>query len=333
MAFVDELTISAKAGNGGDGVVRWLHEKYREFGGPAGGNGGDGGDVYIVGVRDVHLLSKYAHMQKFKAKSGDHGGQKNKGMHGASGDDLDIALPLGSIVTNKATGAVVKINHEGERILLLKGGRGGRGNQSFKSSTNQKPEQSTPGKPGEEGEFFVEVELIADIGLIGKPNAGKSTLLNALTAARAKTGDYPFTTLEPNLGECFGFIISDIPGLIEGAADGKGLGHKFLRHIRRTRLLVHLISLENEDLMSTYTMIRDELKQFDPELVEKPEIIVLTKTDLCDDLSVIETAQKEMQKINPDVYPISFLDDPSIQQLKDVLITRIKELNDTHETT
>ena len=155
---------------------------------------------------------------------------------------------------------------------MLKGGFGGRGNESFKSSTNRSPEDWTPGRPGEEGEFYIEVELIADIGLIGLPNAGKTSLLNALTSARGKVGDYPFTTLEPNLGECYGFIISDIPGLIEGAAEGKGLGHKFLRHVRRTKILVHLISLENEDPIETYKIVRQELKAFDPELLNKKRL-------------------------------------------------------------
>ena len=324
MAFVDELTIKARAGSGGDGVVRWRHEKYREFGGPAGGNGGNGGDVYVVGIRDVLILSKYTHKQKFKAEHGEPGGTKNKGMHGGNGADLEIKLPIGSIITNLETKEEYRLEDEGQKIKILTGGRGGRGNESFKSSTNQAPKEFTTGTKGAESEFRVEVELIADIGLIGLPNAGKSTLLNELTSAGAKIGDYPFTTLEPNLGVCFGVVIADIPGLIEGAADGKGLGHKFLRHIRRTGLLVHLISLENEDVVATYKTIRNELETFDAELGEKEEIVLLTKTDLIDDQKDIDTAVSALKKHAPDVHAISFLDDESIKHFQKQVVARVK---------
>ena len=279
--FIDELTIHAKAGNGGNGVERWLHVKDKEFGGPSGGDGGRGGNVYAVGARNLNLLAKYRNKKEFNAENGEAGG--NKSLHGAGGKDLDILLPIGSIVTDKQTEEKIFLQKEGERVLLLKGGNGGYGNEHFKSSTNQNPTEFTKGKPGEEADFFIEVEIIADIGLIGLPNAGKSSLLNELTSANAKIGDYPFTTLEPNLGEYFGYIISDIPGLIEGAAEGKGLGHKFLRHIRRTKILAHLISLENEDIVETYKTVRKELEIFDKELLEKKEIVVLTKTDLIED--------------------------------------------------
>ncbi|MEX0918701.1 MAG: GTPase ObgE [Candidatus Paceibacterota bacterium] len=321
MAFVDELTIIARAGDGGDGVVRFRHEKNREFGGPSGGDGGRGGNVYIKAVRDVHLLARYRAQKEFVADRGEAG--KKDGLTGAGGADLDILLPVGSVVTNRATNEQFRLSQEGERHLLLAGGDGGRGNESFKSSTNQAPRERTTGEPGASGEFFIEVELIADIGLIGLPSAGKSSLLNALTKAEVRVGDYPFTTLEPNLGECYGFIIADIPGLIEGAADGRGLGHKFLRHVRRTKLLVHLVSAEGNDLVGDYQTIRRELARFDENLLTKKEIIVLTKTDLLPDQKTIAAAVDKLKKLNPQVEAISLLADDSIKKLREKLLTLV----------
>lgn len=318
MAFIDELRIHMEAGHGGDGVVRWRHEKGKEFAGPAGGNGGRGGAVYAKTVRDVHVLSRYRAKKEFKAERGQDGGSDS--LFGVAGRDLEILLPIGSIITNLKTGEKVFLQEEGEKILLLKGGGGGKGNEVYKSSINRSPKNWTPGKPGEEAEFFIEIELVADIGLIGFPNAGKTSLLNSLTSAKGKIGDYPFTTLEPNLGECFGYIISDIPGLIEGSAGGKGLGHKFLRHIRRTKILVHLISLENDDVIKAYKSIRKELEEYDPDLLNKEEIVVLTKTDLVKDIASLEKVVKKMKKISPTVFSVSLYDDDSVKSLQDNLI-------------
>ncbi|PIT96817.1 GTPase ObgE [Candidatus Campbellbacteria bacterium CG10_big_fil_rev_8_21_14_0_10_35_52] len=315
--FIDELIIHIKAGKGGDGVVRWLHEKDKEFGGPSGGDGGRGGDVFAVSARNLNLLARYRNKKEFCAENAENG--KNNNLHGASGRNLEILLPIGSIITNKQTGEKIYLNKEGEKILLLKGGNGGYGNEHFKSSINQRPKEFTKGKLGEEADFYIEVELIADVGLIGLPNSGKTSILNELANTRGKVGDYPFTTLEPNLGEYFGHIISDIPGLIKGAAEGKGLGHKFLRHIRRVKILAHLISLENEDLDEAYKIIRKELGRFDKELLDKKEIIVLTKTDLIKDEKTIEKIIKKMQKINPNIIALTIYDDNSVKKFKDFL--------------
>lgn len=324
MAFIDELTIYAKAGDGGDGVVRWRHEKGVELGGPAGGDGGRGGHVYAKAVRDVHLLARYRAVKEFAAERGENGGKKS--LHGAMGKDLDILLPVGSIITNKKTGQQISLYEEGERVLLLSGGQGGRGNESFKSSVNRSPQKATPGKLGEDAEFYIEVELIADIGLIGFPNAGKTSILNVLSNARGKVGDYPFTTLEPNLGECFGYIIADVPGLVEGAAEGKGLGHKFLRHIRRTKILVHLVSLENENLLDAYKTVRKELKEFDPVLLEKKEIVVITKTDITHDAATLKKDIQKLKKLASIVTTMSLYDDKDIQALQKIILAEAKML-------
>lgn len=332
MAFIDELTIELKAGRGGDGVVRWRHEKGKEFSGAAGGDGGKGGDVYIRAVRDIGLLARYRHSPRFEAERGDPGAKNS--MHGKSGEDFVLDLPVGSIVTHQEKQKTYTLLAEGQTIQVLSGGNGGYGNEHFKASTNTKPMESTPGKPGEDGTFYVELELFADAGFVGFPNAGKSSLLNALTRAHAKVASYQFTTLEPNLGDMEGFILADIPGLIEGAAEGKGLGHTFLRHIKRTKATFHCISLEHEDCAAAYKAIRKELELYNTALVQKPEIVIFTKTDVIEHAADVESKMNEaMERINalssepPMAYlSVTVLDDGRVKELKDTLVKILRTL-------
>lgn len=318
MAFVDELTIHARAGKGGNGVVRWLHLKGKEYSGPAGGNGGNGGDVYIRGVRDLSLLLRYRGEKKFEAEDGEDG--KSQTQDGKGGEDLVIDVPVGSIVKNLTTGEVHEFLAESEQKLVLKGGRGGAGNAVFKSSVNTAPEESTPGVEGEEADLHIELRLIADAGLVGLPNAGKSSLLNALTGASAKIGSYAFTTLDPNLGVLHGRIIADIPGLIEGASEGKGLGSKFLRHIARTSLLLHCVSLESEHPFKEYETVRAELKNFEGgDLSAKPEHIVLTKSDTRDAAYIESQLALFKEKTGRPVHTVSVIDDAALKRLSDDL--------------
>ncbi len=322
MAFIDELTIHMSAGDGGNGVVRWRHDKGKEFAGPSGGDGGNGGSVFVVGSRDLGLLYKYRHQKEFAAERGGDGGRDS--LHGKNGEDLILPLPIGSVVTILDTGTVVEVLTEDEPICILQGGRGGLGNERFKSATNRSPKESTPGKPGAESDVHIELRLVVDVGFVGFPNAGKSSLLNELTNASAKVGAYQFTTLEPNLGAFHGYVLADIPGLIEGASGGKGLGHKFLRHVARTKMLMHLISLEHEHPLDAYGVIRNELESFGHGLSDKEEIIVLTKTDVVSD-DVVQKTLALFKKKGKEAYAISIIDDVSLKTFQDMLITRLRE--------
>jgi len=323
MAFIDEIKIYAEAGRGGDGVVRWRQEKFIPKGGPAGGDGGRGGDFFIKAVRDIHILSKYKAKKEFSAGRGEDGG--NKSLHGKNGDDFILELPIGSVITNLETEEKWQLLEDGQKVLLLKGGYGGFGNEHFKSSTNTTPREWKPGQDGEKGNFQVELELFADIGLVGLPSAGKSSLLNALTNAEAKVGDYAFTTLDPNLGDFYGYIIADLPGLIEGASEGKGLGIKFLRHIKRTKMIAHLVSFENVKMLKTYKEVRKELEKYGNDLDKKDEIIVLTKTDVIEDNKFIEKKKVEFEKLGKKVFTISLYDDASVKNFKDELIKILRK--------
>ncbi len=324
MTFVDEIKLHIKAGHGGNGVVRWRHEKGKDKAGAAGGNGGFGGDVYIRGVRNLNILANYRHIKEFTAKNGGDGFRDS--MHGKAGQDLTIDLPIGSTVKNLETGRTVTLLEDKQVIKILKGGRGGLGNEHFKASTNVRPKQSTLGKPGEEADFDVELALVADAGLVGLPNAGKSSLLNKLTNASSKVGAYAFTTLDPHLGPLFDFILADIPGIISGASDGKGLGHKFLRHITRTSLILHCVSAENEDMAKAYKTIRDELSKYSDELMEKPEMIILTKTDLITPEEV-KAKKKALSKFakSDSVITVSVMDQATVKALSDAIVLRLNK--------
>ncbi|MEK7227494.1 MAG: GTPase ObgE [Patescibacteria group bacterium] len=315
--FIDEITLHLKSGRGGDGVVRWLHEKGKDKGGPSGGNGGKGGDVYAMAVRDIGILSSYRNIKEFKAENGKAGANNTK--QGKEGKNIEIKFPVGSRLTNLVTGYSLELLKDGERVCLLKGGKGGLGNQHFKGSTNVRPKESTPGEAGEEADFHVELLLLVDLGLIGLPNAGKSSLLNALTNAQSKVGDFPFTTLTPNLGSFYGFILADIPGLIEGAAEGKGLGHKFLRHIERTKALIHCVSAEEPDPVAAHRIVRKELELYNIAIVKKPEMVVLTKVDLIKKIEMQEK-MKALETVSRTVIPVSILDDKLIKNFKKWII-------------
>ena len=288
MKFVDEAFIDVAAGDGGNGCASFRHEKYKEFGGPDGGDGGRGGHVYALADAGLNTLVDFRYTRRFEAERGEHG--KGSDMFGVKGDDIILRMPVGTIISDAETGAVVcELLTPGEQVLIAKGGDGGFGNMHYKSSTNRAPRQKTPGWPGERKALKLELKVLADVGLLGMPNAGKSTLIAAISNARPKSADYPFTTLHPNLGVVRvgpekSFVVADVPGLIEGASEGAGLGHQFLRHLQRTRLLLHLVDAapfdETVDPVAQVRAIAAELKKFDPALYDKPRWLVLNKVDM-----------------------------------------------------
>ena len=288
MKFVDEATIRVKAGNGGHGCLSFRREKYVARGGPDGGDGGDGGDVYLVADNATNTLADFSVARKFSAGNGEPGAGQNK--TGRSGNDIEVVIPCGTIVYDVDTGETIgDLTEQGQRLRVAAGGQGGLGNTRFKSSTNRAPRKTTNGTVGEARHLRLELKLIADVGLVGMPNAGKSTLIRALSAAKPKVADYPFTTIHPNLGvvsvgRLQSFVMADIPGLIEGAAEGTGLGIRFLRHVQRTRLLLHMVDIApleaDADPAADFRAIETELKKFSPDLAAKPRWLVINKTDL-----------------------------------------------------
>lgn len=311
--LVDEVEIKIKAGDGGDGKVNFHREKYVPKGGPDGGDGGGGGDVYFVGVEDITALRQFRFKKEFLAENGKSGGANRK--TGASGEDLEIKIPIGTVAKDLNTGEVWELKRVKEGILIAKGGKGGRGNWHFRSSTNQTPLEYEEGSPGQGRNLYLELRLIADVGLIGLPSVGKSSLLNELTKAHAKVALYNFTTLEPNLGAMDGIIIADLPGLIEGAHEGRGLGVKFLKHIKRTKVLIHCLSIESNDPLKDYKAIRKELGEYDQELLERPEIILLTKSDLVLGKE-IERIKNSLKKTKREILSVSIYDYDSLEIFK-----------------
>lgn len=298
MKFLDQAKIFVKSGNGGAGCVSFRREKHLAFGGPNGGDGGAGGDVWVTAIQSLNTLIDYRFKQHFKAGTGIHGMGRDRA--GAAGEDVDIKVPVGTQVVDAENGEIlIDLTEDGQRALLAKGGNGGWGNARFKSSTNQAPRQANPGEDGEERWVWLRLKLLADAGLVGLPNAGKSTFLSTVTAATPKTADYPFTTLHPHLGvvelgTAERFVLADLPGLIEGASDGAGLGHRFLGHVERCAAVLHLVDASADDPIGDYETIRKELIDYDGGIEDKPEIVVLTKCDALDE-ETIELVQNELE--------------------------------------
>ena len=315
--FVDQVTIYASSGKGGDGVIRWLRTKESARGGPSGGDGGRGGDVVLVGVRDLAALAHYRYEKKFHAEDGEAGKKELK--HGANGADVLLKVPIGTLVRVIRTGDEYEITKEDERIVLFRGGKGGLGNARFRSSTNQNPFQQTAGKTGKGGDIELTLKIIADAGFIGLPNAGKSSLLNALTHAKSKVGDYPFTTLGPNLGDFHGRVLADIPGLIEGASLGRGLGIKFLKHVERTGILLHLVSADQDDPLAAYREVYNEIELFEHGLAKKREIIILSKIDLISSRECETKMQLLARETGKEVLKVSVEDTKTLKQFSNML--------------
>lgn len=322
MRFLDSAKIYIKSGDGGRGAIAFRREKFIEFGGPNGGNGGDGGDIYFEATTSLNTLIDFRYQQHFVVKKGDSG--RNKDKHGKDSEDLVIKIPIGTKVYNEdKTELLYDFTIDGEKILFLKGGMGGRGNASFKSSTNRAPRFAQPGMDGTELWVWLELEILADFGIIGLPNAGKSTLINCLTNANAKTANYAFTTLQPNLGvlEIYDkqIVLADMPGLIEGASEGIGLGSKFLSHIKRCRSFIHLIDITSSNILKNIEIINNELENYQEDLLEKKQLIVLTKLDLISDDELKKTLKNIKAKSKVEILALSSLNKQGIDKLIDYL--------------
>jgi GTPase len=319
--LVDNIIITVQAGNGGDGSAHLRRDGQTAKGGPDGGHGGNGGSVYMRGSHNLTDLREFRFKKIVRAQHGENGKKQN--MIGKNAPDITIIVPIGTRITDQATNAVLEITDDKKEVLIARGGRGGLGNIAFKSPTNRTPREFEKGKPGEQKQFLLELRLIADIGLVGLPNAGKSSLLSRLTRANPAIGAYPFTTLEPNLGMLDTYAIADIPGLIAGASRGKGLGIDFLKHIEKTKILIHCIDLTNPSPKKTYDTVRREFSKFNSLLTEKAEYILLTKTDLVDS-KVIKRTLNTFTKLGKTVWTCSVYDEDSITKLKEHILTLLR---------
>ncbi len=335
MKFIDETRIEVHAGKGGNGVAHFRREKFVPKGGPDGGDGGHGGSIYAVANRNINTLVDYRYARIHRAKSGENG--RGADQYGKGADDIFLRVPVGTVIADAESGELIAdlIGHE-QKALIARGGKGGLGNLHFKTSTNRAPRQCTLGEPGESRELRLELKLLADVGLLGMPNAGKSTLIRAVSAARPKVADYPFTTLHPNLGvvrvaENRSFVVADIPGLIEGAAEGAGLGHQFLRHLARTRLLLHLVDIapfdDGADPVKDARAIVNELKKYDQALYEKPRWLVLNKTDMLQGAERDRAVQRFLQSYRwkGEWFAISALTGEGCRELTFAIMDRLSE--------
>ena len=321
--FVDYALVEAQSGNGGHGAVTFRREKYVPKGGPSGGNGGNGGTVIIKASNNLHTLLDFRYKKKYKAANGDNGGSSLK--DGRNGSDIIIKVPVGTVVKDAKTEKILfDLDENDKEIILAKGGKGGKGNSKFATSTNQTPRTAEDGKPGEYKKVILELKLIADVGLVGFPNSGKSTLISKISAARPKIADYPFTTLEPNLGivkykDFNSFTVADIPGIIEGASQGKGLGHQFLRHIERTRIILFLIEITSENKKNDFEVLLNELKSYSPKLAQKKMLVSLSKADLIDPQNESEAAQNKFKGIQEKPIVFSSVNGFGLNDLLDIL--------------
>ncbi len=338
MQFLDRAKIYVKAGNGGNGVMAFRREKFVPRGGPSGGNGGRGGDIYMESTDGLNTLLHFRFNPRYVAERGHHGEGSNR--QGREGEDLEILVPVGTIVVDIDTGELVHdFEHPGERVLVAAAGRGGRGNAVFATPTNRAPRRHEEGKPGQERNLQLELKLIADVGLVGLPNAGKSTFISRVSAARPKIADYPFTTIEPNLGvvgwaEYKSFVLADIPGLIEGAHQGAGLGLDFLRHVERTRVLLHMVDVSGmlpTGPVERFETINAELGAYRADLLERPMIVVATKTDALDDATRLEELREHARATGREFYAVSAVTGDGLDALKFRVGTLLEELKTTAE--
>jgi len=321
--FIDYAEIEITAGKGGDGAVTFRREKYVPKGGPSGGNGGKGGDIIIEAHHNLSTLLDFRYKRHYKAGKGDNGASALK--DGKNGSDIIISVPVGTVIKDSETGKIIcDLDVDDKKFIAAKGGKGGKGNSNFATPTNQTPRFAEPGKPGEEKKITFELKLIADVGLVGFPNAGKSTLISTISSAKPKIADYPFTTLEPNLGivrykDFQSFTVADIPGIIEGAHEGKGLGHKFLRHIERTKILLFLIDVTSDNYQRDYNILYNELKSYSPKLAEKQKIVSLSKIDLVEDDQLKKFSKKKIKNADSPLLLFSSATRQGISELLDFL--------------
>lgn len=340
MSFIDKVRVSVQAGKGGDGKMSFRKEKFIDKGGPDGGDGGDGGHIILAASRNQNTLAKFRYQREVKADDGRPGGKTR--MHGRRGKNLVVDVPVGTVATTSEGVVLADMTEDGQEIILAKGGRGGFGNAHFVSSRRQAPKFAEPGEPGEEHDLTLELKVIADVGLVGLPNAGKSTLLSKISNARPEIADYAFTTLKPNLGvvdidDSTSILFADIPGLIEGAAEGKGLGHAFLRHIERTAVIIHLVDAYQDDIANTYTTVKAELAAYKTDLTERPEIIVLNKIDGLDE-EIVDDLKSQLQAVAPKkakIYAISAVSGLGLKELlyavKETVLAERKAVADAVE--